>query len=97
MNRNRKGKSNILLVISNLGLGLVLSKVNFGQLHTEIVSFLSGSTQRQSSANLHIHYLKWNIRNRDSEVGNARKWLTVTILLLAVTILGYSQHYVSGK
>lgn len=49
MNRNRKGESDVLLVISNLGLELVLSRMNFGQLHIEIVSVIADLTHWRSS------------------------------------------------
>ena len=45
MNRNRKGNRDMLLVIANLGLALVLSRMNFGCLHTETVNVLADFSQ----------------------------------------------------
>lgn len=49
MNRNRKGNRDMLLVIANLGLALVLSRMNFGCLHTETVNVLADFSQQHSS------------------------------------------------
>lgn len=48
-NGNRKGKHNIQLVVSNLGLKLVPSRVNSAQFYTDIVSVLADLTYWYSS------------------------------------------------